>query len=324
MVLGADQRADDRGADGAVHLGQLLDVVGRHAAGRCGAFGRPFVDVQGELVEAKCVISDPLLVGQAITYQDVHDRQHQRNVGAGKRLDEPVGGRCGLRADGIEHHHLGAVGTSLFDGRPEVAVRQLGVGAPQDDQLRVADFLRVKALGRAECHLHAGTDRRPADRPLDPRRAQPIPEPLGEAHRQQALIAGIAVRHDGLCAVASDDLVESPGNLGQRLVPRDLFEPAFSLGSDAPQRVQDTIVAVHPIEELVDLRAQLALAVGVSRVAAHLHRDGCRPAAIHRDVPAARVGTVVVTTSTDDLGRGSYGSAHGPTLDLCRRFSSSK
>ena len=51
------------------------------------------------------------------------------------------------------------------------------------------------------------------------RRAQPIPEPLGEAHRQQALVAGIAVRHDRLGAVAIDDLVEARGDLGECLVP---------------------------------------------------------------------------------------------------------
>ncbi len=54
-----------------------------------------------------------------------------------------------------------------------------------------------------------GADGGAADRPLHAGRAEPVPESLGEAHRQQALVAGIAVRHDRLGAVAIDDLVES-------------------------------------------------------------------------------------------------------------------
>ena len=65
VVLGADQRADDCRADGAVHLGQPLDVGGLDAAGGRSTLGRPLVDVHCELVEAERVIGDPLLVGRA-------------------------------------------------------------------------------------------------------------------------------------------------------------------------------------------------------------------------------------------------------------------
>ncbi len=133
--------------------------------------------------------------------------------------------------------------------------------------------------------------------------AQPIPESLGEAHCQQALVAGVAVRHDRLGAVAVDDLVEARSDLAERLFPADLLEPALALGPDTAQRVQHPLVAVHPVEELVDLRAQLALAVRMFGVAAHLQGDRDRPAAVDRDVPTARVGAVVMAASDDDVCR---------------------
>ena len=254
----------------------------------------------------------------------MHDRQHQGDVGAGQRLDEPVGGLGRRGADGVEHHHLGPVGPRLFDGRPQVPVGQLGVGSPQDDQLRVADLQRVEALGRAERHLHPSTDCWSADRSEHPGGTEAIPEPLGESHRQQALVPSVAVGHERLGAVAIDDLVEARSDLGERFVPGDSFEASFTFRADPAQRMQHALVAVHAVEELVDLRAQLALAVRMIGVAAHLQSDRRRPGTVDRDVPSAGVGTVVVTAAADDLSSGSGWGAHGPTLDACRRFNSSK
>jgi hypothetical protein len=55
--------------------------------------------------------------------------------------------------------------------------------------------------------------------------------------------------------------VEARRDLGERVVPRDLLELPVALGADAPQWMQHSVVAVDTVEELVDLRAQLALAV---------------------------------------------------------------
>src|SRR6185369_4491942 len=151
-----------------------------------------------------------------------------------------------------------------------------------------------------------------------------VPEPLRKAHCQQALVAGVAVRHDRFRAVVVDDVVEALRDLSERLVPRDLLELPVALGADAPQWMQHSVVAVHTVEELVDLRTQLALAVRMAGVTAHLQRDRCGPTAIDGDMPAARVGTIVMACSADDVGRCSPGCAHGRTLDACRRFSFSR
>ena len=188
---------------------------------------------------------------------------------------------------------------------PEMQVGQLGVRPPQDDEPRVPDLQRIETLGCSVGHLHTGAHRWSANRPHHARRPQPIPESFREAHCEKALIAGIAVGHDRLGAVAIDDLVEPYGDLGEGVVPRDLLEPAFTLRTDSAERMEDSLVAVHPVEELVDLRAQFALAVRMIGIATHLQSDGCRPAAVDRDVPTTRIGAVMMATAGDDLGRGS-------------------
>jgi hypothetical protein len=163
VVFGADQRADRGWADRAVHRGQLLDVGCGDATRGRGTFGCPLVDVQRQFVEAQGVIGDPLLVGEPVTDQHMHDGEHQGDVGAGSGLDEPVGRIGGDGADRIEHHDPSAVGTGLLDRRPQMSVGELGVGAPQDDQLRVAQLRRVETLGRTHRHLHPGAHSWAAD-----------------------------------------------------------------------------------------------------------------------------------------------------------------
>ena len=97
-------------------------------------------------------------------------------------------------------------------------------------------------------------------------------------------------------AVAGDDVVEPLGDLGERVVPRDLLEPALALGPDPAQRVQQAVRAVDAIEEAVDLRAQLALAERVVGPPAQLDGD----AVLDGDRPAARVRAVVVARAVDD------------------------
>ena len=55
-----------------------------------------------------------------------------------------------------------------------------------------------------------------------------------------------------------DDAMQVGGNIGERFVPGDLLEFAAALGPDSSQWVEEALWAVHPIEESVDLGAQLA------------------------------------------------------------------
>jgi len=92
-------------------------------------------------------------------------------------------------------------------------------------------------------------------------------------HRQQALVPGVGVRQHRFGAVGVDHRVESLGDLGEGLVPTDLFEIARPLGADAPQWVEEAVGGVHTVEESVDLRTQLTGGVRVVGIAAELHRN---------------------------------------------------
>ena len=55
--------------------------------------------------------------------------------------------------------------------------------------------------------------------------------------------------------------------------------------------MQNTIGAINPIEEAVDLGAQFTLRIGVLRITAHLDRD----AIFYRHFPSTGVGAIVMT-----------------------------
>ncbi len=300
VVLGADQGADGRRSDRAVVGGEPLDHRRVETADRRGSLGRPVRDVGGELGEADGVGLDPRRVDEPVTDQHVHHRQHQGDVGPGQRLHELVSRLGRDRADRIDDDDLGAVGPGGLDRRPQVAVGQAGVRAPQQDQPAVAQLERVEAEPVAVRHAHPVAHRRAADRPQQPARPEVVEEPAVETHhRQQALVAGVAERHDRLGTMAGDHVVEPRPDLGEGVVPGDRREPTLALGPDPAQRVQQALRAVDAIEEAVDLGAQLALAERVVGPPAQLDGD----TGLDRDRPTAGVRAVVVARAVDDAWR---------------------
>ena len=117
-------------------------------------------------------------------------------------------------------------------------------------------------------------------------------------HRQQALVAGVAERQDRLGAVLRRS---TPCNR----VPISASASSHVIGSNRPSPFGPTrrsgwrmrSGAVDAVEEAVDLRAQLALAVRVVGAA----RAACTATpSSHGDLPAARVGAVVVARAVHD------------------------
>ncbi len=175
-----------------------------------GPLGSPVGDRIAQFVVAERVRFDPFVVRQTVTDDDVHHRQHHGDVGSREGLDElvatfDVDGLGGERADRVDHHDARAVGASLLDRRPEMPVGELGVGAPQQEQLGVFEFERIHRPAAAVGHPQPGADRRPADVALDPRGAHVPEEPAAETHhRQQALVAGVGERQHRFGAMGVD------------------------------------------------------------------------------------------------------------------------
>ena len=138
VVLGPDERADRRRADRRVVPRQAFDVGCRDTALGLGPRGCALGDVSGEFVESEGVVGDPVGIDESVADDDVHHRQHQRDVGSGQWLQHgvvrAVGGLGGQRADRVDHDEAGSGGPGLLDRRPQMAVGDLGVGAPQDDE----------------------------------------------------------------------------------------------------------------------------------------------------------------------------------------------
>ena len=110
------------------------------------------------------------------------------------------------------------------------------------------------------------------------------------------------------CSV--DDLVEPRGDLGERLVPRDLLESALALGADAAQRVQHPVGLYTRSRNLLTFGHSSPWLYGWSGLPRICTATGVGVRlSIDGDLPAARVGAVVVARAVDDAR---------PSLDATR------
>ena len=170
VVLGADQRADDRRADRAVLVGQRLDVGGVEAAdGRGRPFGRPVGDVLGELVEAERVSGDPVLVDEAVADQHVHHRQHQGDVGA------RAGAARTSRRPRRWRVRIGSITTTLVPSARASSMvgqrwRLVSLVLVPHRMISLAWRMSSGSMPWLDAvrHRDAGADGRPADRPHEP------------------------------------------------------------------------------------------------------------------------------------------------------------
>ena len=138
------------------------------------------------------------LVGEAVAREDVDEAQGERAVGPGPDEVGPVGEPRGLVLPGLDEQDARAAPPRLRHPGGEVQARRDGVDAPQHDEIRALHRVGVRPRGVAHDRAPAGALRRRADRPVEPRRAEPVEErhprvPLHEPHR-----ARVRVREDRL------------------------------------------------------------------------------------------------------------------------------
>ena len=270
----ADQGSDTSWGSCCVVDCQLFDHCRVHPGYGSGALWRPLRNGLAEFVEAECVRVDPLVVGQPVANDDVHHCQHHGDVGAWQRLDELV---AAIGVDGLGSHGPDRVDddqsrtlfSSLLDGRPKVAIGQPRVGRPENNQFAVGQLCWVHSATGAVGHRQADTDGGSTESSMQLAGTHMGKEAAAEpCHREQALVAGVGERQHGFRAMGVDYVVETSGDRGQGLFPRDLLELSRSLRADAAQWVEHTIWAVYEIEKPVDLRAELTERIRMVGIAA--------------------------------------------------------
>ena len=315
MPLHAVVQPDTRGPGSSVVARELHHLLDRDAADlrdpRRGVF---LEHALLQRLEANRVLRDVVAIDQVLGDQDVHHAERQRAVGAGQQRDVLAALLRRQAAVGIDRDQLGAAALGLLRARPEVQVGDDRVGAPDQDQLRLVEALRVHAVAAAERRLDAGLAGRRAQRALELRGAQPVEEaPVHRAVLQHAHGAGVAARQDGLRILGGGRL-QARRDLVERLVPADAAEPAFAFLANSLLRIQEPVGRIGALEVVRDLGAQRALGERHRRVALDLDGD----AVLHRHQHGAGVGAVV------RAGGAHYLGGHGADVyDVTLRSSAS-
>ena len=280
-----------------------------HVAGR--PFGRPVGDGVAQFVEPQCVCGDPRVVGEAVADDDVHHRQHHRDVGAGQRLDEPV-----ARSMSIASAVTVRIGSMTTSRAPCARARSI-VG----QRCRLVSLVLVPhRMISSSVRVRAGRVPRPtpfviaiaaptvgaADRPRQLRRAHVPEEPAAQSHhRQQALVAGVGEGQHRFGAVLVDHawrLVAISASASSQLICSNSPEP---FGPDRRSGCSTRSGLYTRSRNRLTFGHSSPGGVGMIGVAAQLdgHRrrvgSGVGRSVVDGDGPSARVGTVVVAGAVD-------------------------
>ncbi len=209
-------------------------------------------------------------VGEAVAQQDVHDGHGQGAVGAGAQDQAHIGLRHGGGFVDVDDNDLGApflAGAHGMGHHIDLGVHR--IGAPDDDAVALAHFLRADARKIAGAGDVAGPGGADADGFVLAGIA------LGSAQAVDAVAlhvphgAGIEIGPDGFGPVLGLDSGKARGNLGHGLVPRDALELTGALRPGALQRVLEAIGVVDALGVAGDFLADDPGRVGVILGATH-------------------------------------------------------
>ena len=298
MMLGTDQRPQQRRNRRRVLACESLDVRGRQADDIRDAVGRVVLDAIDQRVVADGVLRDVVAIDEPVADDHVHHRERQRPVAARLELHVPVGGLRGARPDRIDHDHLRATPLRLVHERPEVQVGDDRVRAPEHDVAAVHDVLgidpRAGADGRGQARRGDGA----ADLAMEAAAPHRPEQPLVDRRRlNQPLRARGAVREDRFRSRFSNDRLPARRDVRQRGLPRHALEAPLALRADPLERMQHAIRVIDALQVVIHLGAERAAREGVRGIAGQRHSG----AVAHVHGPRAGVGAIVAAGATHDL-----------------------
>ena len=150
MALHAVVQPDRGGLDGAVVARQLFHFGRLQPAKLSHSLGRIVLHALFQRGVAQRISVDVVAIDQPLADQHVHHAQRERAVGAGKERDML---RALLRRQAlvrIDGDDFGPAPLSRLHTSPQVQVRHDRVRAPEDDQLRFVEALRIHSHRTAE------------------------------------------------------------------------------------------------------------------------------------------------------------------------------
>ena len=181
-------------------------------------------------------------------------------------------------------------------------IRREGVRAPENDQLRFADRLRIGPHPRSIDQIQRLGSSRRADRARELRRADTAEESrrhrfaLDQPHR-----AGVRIGKDRLWTISGiDDRLQALRDQADRFVPRRAAKFSFTLFADANLRIEQAPFVIGALEVFRDFGAQKSLGERMVAIAG----DFDRPPVLDRHQHRAGVGTIMRADSADDFGHG--------------------
>ena len=190
---------DRRRARAGVLARQRNDFVAGQTADRRRLLRRIVLHPRLQLRKAERMAPDVIVIAEPLADDHVHHAQGQRRIGARQKCHVLIAFRRGQAAVGVDRDHPGAAALRLLHARPEMQVGDDGVGAPDEDQLRFVEALRVHADPGAERDFHAYLAGRRTQRALEQRRAELVEEaPVHRSVLHQPHGAGVAAGQDGL------------------------------------------------------------------------------------------------------------------------------
>ena len=262
---------DGRGPRGGVFPRQPHDFLRRDASELRGALRRPFANAFAQTVEPAGVALHVVGVVQVLGHDHVHHGERQSGVAARMNEEMFVGSRAGAIAPRVNGIELGAVPPRFHNEGPQMYVGAENVGAPGEDQPRMAELLRLGSVTHSQRLGHSRGSGSRTDSAVEARGAQAVKEPAIHARTvQQPHGSGVAIGQDGLGSEFICDGAQTAGDGIQRFVPGDALEAPLALGPDAALRIEQASRRIFAFEVLRHFTAEKSAGHGMRGVAAEL------------------------------------------------------